>query len=799
MKKKLLTVFTAVIMCAVFIGAAACDVPDAEDTYYTVSFILNGGELSGQAASGGVRVKEGTELSLGGYLPTKVGNTFGGWKNGEETIAANGKITVNADITLEALWTAESYTVNFVLAGGAMTEESTVTVAYGETLDLSLYVPVFGLYEFCGWKNGDNVYALSDTVTVTENITLTAQWKLTASSAEMFVFNDLSDDTAELTGVSADFNSEAAVVPATTSDGKRITKIGNGAFRSNNTVKNIYLDEMEYLESIGDNAFAGCMNLEFVSLKGLSNLRTMGSSVFAGNYTAKTEKLQTVDFSGCTALESIGQMCFVYQDALISADFSDCIALKTIERQMFDNCSSLQTVSFPAGLQSIAENADFFRSCPSLVSIEVAAGNLYFESADGVMYTAGKEEIIKYPAASLAEAYVAPTSVTVVWGQAFENSENLTKIDFGGCKLTSVGFCAFEDCVNATVTVAFDQLGYYSDGMKCTLGSNWNKGIAEIIYGEKYYFFEDSFRGIEDGMVTAKETVTFSAAVSYGEYTCALTVENTTTGQSGTVADGQCVVSLQPGENVITVTARCEEKDKEETYSFTVTRNETLTVVSSLKKDGVNSVSDGYAFTVSVQDADGDKVDVNGKLSVAVDCGYSAPAYTSLINNTHYTVTYNTEGNVATVQLQFETLLMWDYAVDEPFNLKISYAVSSAEKLEAVYPMQYVPAPTLTIGGLEEGAEFSRSDTPAVTILAKEADGTAITSDRVSLYVNWGWGEQKFTFYDIVSEQDGTITVSLNCSSCSMYSMGEPFTLIFVINNADGTAVARQSFAVTVV
>ena len=65
---------------------------------YTVSFELNGGELSTQSIE--VTYKDGYVLPT----PTKFSNKFMGWYNGDELISNYGKWTIQSDVTLNAKW-----------------------------------------------------------------------------------------------------------------------------------------------------------------------------------------------------------------------------------------------------------------------------------------------------------------------------------------------------------------------------------------------------------------------------------------------------------------------------------------------------------------------------------------------------------------------------------------------------------------------------------------------------------------------------------------------------------------------
>ena len=137
----------------------------------------------GVGGSSSQTVHKGTTVIL--EAPTKEGHLFTGWKDekGNSYPAdADGKvkITVTSDMTLTAVWDARSFTVTYVLLNG---ETRTETVDYGKTVTLG-EEPRTG-YTFVGWKDGENVYRAGETITVTENKTLTAEWKKLPSAENL--------------------------------------------------------------------------------------------------------------------------------------------------------------------------------------------------------------------------------------------------------------------------------------------------------------------------------------------------------------------------------------------------------------------------------------------------------------------------------------------------------------------------------------------------------------------------------------------------------------------------------------
>jgi len=72
-----------------------------------------------------------------------------------------------------------TFTVQFDLAGGTLVDvdlTNGLTVEEGSTLDLSQYQPTKENHTFNGWKSGETSYSATDTVVVTADLQLTAQW-----------------------------------------------------------------------------------------------------------------------------------------------------------------------------------------------------------------------------------------------------------------------------------------------------------------------------------------------------------------------------------------------------------------------------------------------------------------------------------------------------------------------------------------------------------------------------------------------------------------------------------------------
>ena len=131
---------------------------------FTVTYVLLDGKTRTETVAYGQKLTLGEE--------PRTGYTFVGWKDGEKMYHAGETITVTEDKTLTAVWDTRSFTVTYVLLNG---KTRTETAAYGQTVTL-VEEPRIG-YTFVGWKDGEKVYHAGETITVTGDMTLTAEWK----------------------------------------------------------------------------------------------------------------------------------------------------------------------------------------------------------------------------------------------------------------------------------------------------------------------------------------------------------------------------------------------------------------------------------------------------------------------------------------------------------------------------------------------------------------------------------------------------------------------------------------------
>lgn len=137
----------------------------------------------GKGGSSSQTVHKGTNVTL--EAPTKEGHLFKGWKDEKGNSYPAGedgkvKITVTGAMALTAVWKDRTFTVTYVLLDG---KTRTETAAYGQNVTLG-EEPRTG-YTFVGWKDGEKVYHAGETITVTGDMTLTAEWKKLPSAENL--------------------------------------------------------------------------------------------------------------------------------------------------------------------------------------------------------------------------------------------------------------------------------------------------------------------------------------------------------------------------------------------------------------------------------------------------------------------------------------------------------------------------------------------------------------------------------------------------------------------------------------
>lgn len=164
---------------------------------YTVTYNANGGSGAPSA-----RTKwHGTNLTLSSTKPTRTGYSFQGWAltkadadNSTWYYQPGGTCGRNENLTLYAVWRANTYTVAFNANGGSGAPADQ-TKTYGVSLTLSSTKPTRTNYNFKGWGTSASAttvaYAAGGSYTANAGATLYAIWELAYAKPRItnFVFS----------------------------------------------------------------------------------------------------------------------------------------------------------------------------------------------------------------------------------------------------------------------------------------------------------------------------------------------------------------------------------------------------------------------------------------------------------------------------------------------------------------------------------------------------------------------------------------------------------------------------------
>lgn len=244
--------------------------------------------------------------------------------------------------------------------------------------------------------------------------------------------------------------------------------VGDYAFTHCSKLSTVTIGENAVVYEIAASSFAFCTSLENFTVAANATLKNIGNQAFLG-----CTGLIKFEIHGSTV--SVGDGAFENCSKLSTISLGEGTNSLSLGADVFKDCVSLTTIELPASLTSF--NSSLFDGCENIQNINVDANNTYLESADGILYTKGRTEIIYYPRTRKIENGVVdltdsalekigpsvfknnPAVVTVKIGpsvkeiakNAFENCINLTTVEFTGTNASfTLGAYAFAGCTNLT-------------------------------------------------------------------------------------------------------------------------------------------------------------------------------------------------------------------------------------------------------------------------------------------------------------------------------------------------------------
>ena len=269
---------------------------------------------------------------------------------------------------------------------------------------------------------------------------------------ELYYNLDTDNKTAEITnelGMDPYWKTEISAIDIPESfvydnDTYNVTRIGKMAFYSS-SLQSITIPES--VSSIGESAFAYCRKLESVDIP--NSVHSLGSHAFQS-----CEKLTSISLSN--QLSSIEEETFYFCSSLPSIVVPSSIT--KIGDHAFWQCRSLQSIDLHDNISILGNYV--FLGCSMMTSINVAQGNQYYSSLDGVLFDKDQTVLIQCPGGYPRSTYSIPCSVRSIGSSAFEFCQKLTHVSIPN-SVTHIGNQVFYGCINIKSPLYNDHIFAY--------------------------------------------------------------------------------------------------------------------------------------------------------------------------------------------------------------------------------------------------------------------------------------------------------------------------------------------------
>ena len=199
--------------------------------------------------------------------------------------------------------------------------------------------------------------------------------------------------------------------------GKNVSSIGWEAFRNCTSLTDVYLSEA--LSSIGSNVFADCVNL--------TNFHNIpANSIWFDDHALETTKWYAEQPNGPVYF---GNNLYNYKGRTTT---SDTIVIpegtSSINKNMFRDKRNIKSITIPASMEQL-DFYHFFDGLENLEAINVANGNQYYKSIDGIVYDKDGREMLYCPRGKSGDLTV-PEGVEYIESGAWNSCNKLTTITF---------------------------------------------------------------------------------------------------------------------------------------------------------------------------------------------------------------------------------------------------------------------------------------------------------------------------------------------------------------------------------
>lgn len=262
-----------------------------------------------------------------------------------------------------------------------------------------------------------------------------------------------------------DFNSFTSLRTLKIEDG--VTSISGSAFENCASLCEVSLPKS--IKYIFGGAFSGCDSLETVSISGAS-IELIDCSVFE-------ECANLTEIVGEYSMASIGYKAFAGCENL---RFINLVNTERIGAFAFYKCASLEGICIGDKTVHIGDGA--FAACNGMKGPFVSAGNKYYTSYGGAIYSDNRTVLVQYVGTDTE--YTVPSSVREIAPFAFYENESITEITFitglrvvnnyafTGCSslksltfpsnIKRIGYNAFVGCSSLEEVIFEDPDGWYA-------------------------------------------------------------------------------------------------------------------------------------------------------------------------------------------------------------------------------------------------------------------------------------------------------------------------------------------------
>ena len=351
---------------------------------FTVTYISDGNGTVGESS----RVfKEGSKLTF----PTPTANTgynFVKWVNSSTNEDVTTSTVVNDNITVKAVFDKQTFTVNYISGGNGTVSESSRTFKYGDKLTFPSTTPS-KYYIFDKWVNSANSSTVTNSNTVTKNMTIKALFKVNEDSLSLYYnFTDDLNTSGWKVRLNSAFKSalnkstpisynewnpgEPLPVIPSIYKGKPVTNMSE-MFYVCNSVKSLDLSNFD-TSKVTDMGymFWDCSSLSSLDLSSFDTSKVTNMiRMFSDCSSLSSLDLSSFDTSAVTVMGSMFSGC----SSLSSLDLSSFDTSKVTNMEsMFYSCSNLTSLDLSSfNTSKVTKMNMMFSNCSSLTSLDLSS------------------------------------------------------------------------------------------------------------------------------------------------------------------------------------------------------------------------------------------------------------------------------------------------------------------------------------------------------------------------------------------------------------------------------------------